>query len=476
MQNIFSIKLVKQTIILNHTTMKNLTLIRLGIILMLGIGYSQNNKVEAKPSPMGVSFQVFYNELSPYGDWVMDQRHGYVWIPNVGQDFHPYGSNGYWEMTNYGNTWVSNYNWGWAPFHYGRWYWDDFYGWAWVPGYEWGPAWVNWRTGGGYYGWAPLGPGVGINISIGFHSNHWRFVPQRRFRHRHFHKYYVPSYNMVSIYNRTTVINNTYVYNNRTYVAGPSRREIERVTRGTVPVYQVNDSGRPGRASVNNRTLNVYRPEIDNSRSANAQARPSRAFTAEEYRGRASAQNRSSALSNGRSENSRNATISNQRNSSAQQNRAATSNRNQAISSQQRSQTRAAASQPNSRINTTQPNTRGQVRTAPSSKSTNRGGSVSTTNTRQSQVRTSPQQKRQSSPTVRQQRSSNNSSPRVTNSTNTRSNSPANVRKSAPSTRSTGTVRSTTSRPSTKAAPARSTSRSSGTTSNTRSRGGRGNN
>ena len=32
----------------------------------------------------------------------------------------------------------------------------DSYGWVWVPGYEWGPAWVSWRTGGDYVGWAPL--------------------------------------------------------------------------------------------------------------------------------------------------------------------------------------------------------------------------------------------------------------------------------------------------------------------------------
>lgn len=443
---------------------------------MLGIGFSQSNKAHALPSPFGVSFQVFYNELSPYGDWVMDQRHGYVWIPNVGQDFHPYGSNGYWEMTNFGNTWVSYYDWGWAPFHYGRWYWDNFYGWAWVPGYEWGPAWVNWRTGGGYYGWTPLGPGIGVNVSIDFHSNHWRFVPQRRFRHRHFYRYYVPSYNMINIYNRTTIINNTFVYNNRTYVTGPSRRELERVTRGSVPVYQVNDRARPGRASVSNRTLNVYRPEIDNSRSANAQARPSRAFTTEEYRGRAATQNRGSVNDNGRSVSSRgsDAAVSNQRNRAAQQGRTATPRRNQAISSTQREQTRATADQQGNSVNTSQSNTRSQVGTAPRTNSNTRNGSVNTGTTRQSQARTNDQQ-RQSSPAVKQQRSSNNTSSKVSSPSNLRTNSPSNVRQSTPSTRNTGTVRSTTSRAATKGAPARASSRSSGTTSNSSSRSGRGN-
>ncbi|MGC3947112.1 MAG: hypothetical protein QM762_21770 [Chryseolinea sp.] len=97
-----------------------------------------------------------YDELQPYGTWIDHGRYGYVWMPNAASYFVPYGTNGYWVQTSYGNTWVSNYNWGWAPFHYGRWFYDDFYGWSRVPDTTWGPAWVTWRSGGGYYGWAPL--------------------------------------------------------------------------------------------------------------------------------------------------------------------------------------------------------------------------------------------------------------------------------------------------------------------------------
>lgn len=262
------------------------------IILLLGFSMIKSNHVDASPFA-GVNFQVFYHELSPYGDWVMDPNHGYVWIPFVESGFQPYASNGYWTMTNFGNTWVSNYAWGWAPFHYGRWFWTNYYGWAWVPGYEWGPAWVNWRTGGGYYGWAPLGPGFGINVSFHAPMSHWVFVSQRRFRHRNFFRYYVPSYQVANIYQRTTVINNTYVYNNQSYIAGPSRREVERVTRSRVPVYQVNDSARPGRSVVQNNSLSVYRPQISENRTVNQTARPSRVFNAEEYKQRSVNQTRS---------------------------------------------------------------------------------------------------------------------------------------------------------------------------------------
>jgi hypothetical protein len=186
-------------------------------------------------------------------------------------------------MTKFGNTWVSNYDWGWVPFHNGRWYFDDYFqSWAWVPGYEWGPAWVNWRTGGGYYGWAPLGPGAFINVSVGLPAFHWVFLPRHRIYHPYAFRYYAPYTNRVRIYNNTTIINNTYSYNNQTYVTGLSRREVQRVTGRNVPVYQVNNSAAPGRASVSRNALNVYRPKVQNSRGTSVGARPSRILEADQ--------------------------------------------------------------------------------------------------------------------------------------------------------------------------------------------------
>jgi hypothetical protein len=231
----------------------------------------------------GVNFQVFYNELSPYGDWIMDNQYGYLWVPNVGRNFHPYGNNGYWTMTNYGNTWVSLYDWGWAPFHYGRWFWDDYLGWAWIPGYEWSPAWVTWRSGSGYFGWAPLGPN--INITIGFNApNYWVFVPQRKFRHRMVFRHNMPQYQTAHIFSNTTVINNTYIINNRTYYAGPSQREIEKVTRRRVSVYDLSEKNQPGRTAVRNNNVEVYRPSKELNNPSNSSTRPSRVLTREEYR------------------------------------------------------------------------------------------------------------------------------------------------------------------------------------------------
>ncbi len=46
----------------------------------------------------------------------------------------------------------------WATYHYGGWDFDPQFGWYWMPQIQWAPAWVSWREGGGYVGWAPLGP------------------------------------------------------------------------------------------------------------------------------------------------------------------------------------------------------------------------------------------------------------------------------------------------------------------------------
>ena len=35
------------------------------------------------------SYQVFYDQLSPYGQWVDFPRYGYVWIPDARPDFIP---------------------------------------------------------------------------------------------------------------------------------------------------------------------------------------------------------------------------------------------------------------------------------------------------------------------------------------------------------------------------------------------------
>ena len=215
----------------------------------------------------GINFNVFYNELRSHGRWINNGHYGRVWVPNVGRDFHPYATNGYWVMTDYGNTWISNYSWGWAPFHYGRWYHDDYYGWAWVPGYEWAPAWVSWRSGGGYYGWAPMGPGININININIPGNYWTFLPNRYMYHRNMNRYY--NRYSPTIYNNTTIINNTYIYNDNRYYSGPTAREFEQTTgrRTSVRTLESTNNRSAINSRVSNKSVSVYRPESGSNRN-----------------------------------------------------------------------------------------------------------------------------------------------------------------------------------------------------------------
>jgi hypothetical protein len=215
------------------------------------------------------SYQQFYDDLSPYGEWVDDPEYGYVWIPDAGDDFRPYYSNGYWANTEYGNTWVSNYDWGWAPFHYGRWTYSSYYGWIWIPGNEWGPAWVSWRSGGGSYGWAPLGPGVSISMAFGnyYAPDYWgTFTPQQYILSPNFHNYcYGPRYNS-NYLRQTTIINNSYVRDRRTYIAGPRRNELERAIGRPVQQYSISNINSPNRAEVRGNSLAIYRPQIAETR------------------------------------------------------------------------------------------------------------------------------------------------------------------------------------------------------------------
>jgi hypothetical protein len=216
---------------------------------------------------VSVSFQTFYDNLSPYGQWIDRPGFGYVWVPQVGSDFVPYSTGGYWAWSDYGWTWVSDYNWGWAPFHYGRWDYDNNYGWFWLPDNEWGPAWVSWRRSPGYYGWAPLGPNISVDISFGnsyvIPNDHWIFVNEQYLGRQNINTYYGPRKNNSTYIHNSTVINNTYIDKSRntTYMAGPKREDVQRTTGAPVRQISFKENSKPGQ-SLKNNEFNIYRPSI----------------------------------------------------------------------------------------------------------------------------------------------------------------------------------------------------------------------
>ncbi len=224
-----------------------------------------------------VNFQEFYDQLSPYGQWIEDSNYGYIWIPTAGPDFTPYLSNGYWVMTDYGWMWESDYDWGWAPFHYGRWDYNGSYGWFWVPDSEWGPSWVTWRRSEGYYGWAPMRPGVSISVTFGNYNDvpndRWIFVRDRDIERHDIDRNYIDRKNNPNIMSHSKVIEKTYYDNKRhtTYVAGPGREDVQKITGTTIKPVSVHEKDKPGQ-SLSNSQLQIYRPQIQKNNNRNKPA------------------------------------------------------------------------------------------------------------------------------------------------------------------------------------------------------------
>lgn len=236
----------------------------ISIILIVTIGLSIiPQKTFARKA---VSYQVFYDELSPYGTWVYTP-YGYVWSPAVEPGFAPYATNGYWAFTDEGWTWVSNYPWGWAPFHYGRWYTDDTYGSIWIPGNVWGPGWVDWQYSGNYYGWAPLGPGMGCGSPNGYFygpRTRWTYANGHHFGNHHnkdYH-YYNPSHNYAGNYKGKGIDNFKLDKNGKIkYNAGPKKNEIEKFQGKKITPYTIKESDKPGQKLSNNQ-FETYKPQI----------------------------------------------------------------------------------------------------------------------------------------------------------------------------------------------------------------------
>jgi len=276
------------------------------LLFVLSISFALIPKQSAAQSNR-VSFQVFYDELSPYGQWVDYKNYGYAWIPDAGPDFVPYSTDGYWVNTDYGWTWVSDYEWGWAPFHYGRWDYDNYYGWLWVPDNEWGPSWVNWRRADGYYGWSPMEPGISINISFGRPYNrdndHWMFVRDRDFGRSDISRYYIDRNDYDRIGRNSTVINQTYIDNSRhtTYITGPSRGDVQRVTGRRINPVAVRENNRPGQ-NMKDGQLSIYRPQVIKNNGGERRAAPSRVVNLKDVK-RPSERNASSQPRNSNQQN-----------------------------------------------------------------------------------------------------------------------------------------------------------------------------
>lgn len=232
---------------------------------------SERVVVEERYEPAPREAIVTYEEdLRPYGQWVETTEYGRCWVPRD----RPYGwrpyTVGHWVNTPDGWCWNSEgpeEQWGVVTYHYGRWYEHPSHGWIWVPGTTWAPAWVAWREGGGYCGWAPLPPTVVVRDRIDPVYVE-RYVPADRYvyvEERYVGEPRVYSHvvrNDVTIVRQTTNITNITVVNNRVVNHGVEVAHVERSAGrryAPVRVEEVTSASEARRLRAEGRTV-AYEP------------------------------------------------------------------------------------------------------------------------------------------------------------------------------------------------------------------------
>jgi hypothetical protein len=214
-----------------------------------------------------------YEDLAPYGSWVNVASYGSVWCPDVSSAWEPY-TVGYWVYTDDGWFWVSEDPWGSLPYHYGRWAFDTDYGWVWVPGDEWAPAWVAWRYGAGWVGWAPLPPDVSWQPQVGLdlagydldsHIDRWYFTKAQDFGTSRVRLHVLPADSKQPIVKKTRDVTK-YEPGPRPIEVGMRPDLIQRIGDTKIERYQIVDSSKPGPkkgVTIRGTQAEVYRPRVD---------------------------------------------------------------------------------------------------------------------------------------------------------------------------------------------------------------------
>ncbi len=215
---------------------------------------SSHKVASKKAKDVGVESDEFYGDesLNNHGEWVALGGHGTCWHPtDVGPDWRPY-TRGHWVHSDAdGWVWASAEDFGWATDHYGRWCNVEGTGWCWVPGSEWAPAWVSWRAGDDYAGWAPLPPdvecddtaGVGewVDDHYGIGPDAYVFCKMVDLSAQLLSAVLVRPDQNVSILKSTTNVTNIVNNNNAIFVGGPSVTNVNSAiaANGGTPVPTV---------------------------------------------------------------------------------------------------------------------------------------------------------------------------------------------------------------------------------------------
>jgi hypothetical protein len=215
----------------------------IGLAVVLGSLVAPPTLGGPTPAAAQVAKDFIY-ALEPYGRWIRHPRFGEVWVPaDLPRDWRPY-EYGHWVYTDeWGWYWVSDpeeEDWGWITFHYGRWAHERGLGWFWVPDDEWAPAWVDWRYGDGYAGWAPLPPDPYIAV---YEADplFWVFVAVRYLTQPRWRHYSVSSRQRAAWLRRSHVVNRTFRAGGARLAVNPglSPAFVAARTHRALPAYRV---------------------------------------------------------------------------------------------------------------------------------------------------------------------------------------------------------------------------------------------
>jgi hypothetical protein len=245
---------------------------------------SEDTFIESEEDLLSVDYQIFYNELEPYGEWIeistdeitdepasssilknifgvneayaQDITAAFVWRPTTGVDvvttldpvsgvdaavaWQPF-SRGEWILTDNGWYFMADSRPMEITHHYGRWWNSPDLGWVWVPGKVWSPAWVDWRESDDLIAWTPLPPNAfivnnAIPVVVDVPLDNWVVVERREFTRPEIYKYMVIENKNKTIIHEMRKLDGPMVVNHTIINKGPDVRVLETIVN--VPVQK----------------------------------------------------------------------------------------------------------------------------------------------------------------------------------------------------------------------------------------------
>jgi hypothetical protein len=117
-------------------------------------------------------------------------------------------------------------------------------------------------------------PGVSISVTFGSNNDvpndRWIFIRDKDIESHDIGKNHISRKNNLKMMNGSTVINKTYYDDKRraTYVAGPGREDVQKITGRTIKPVAVHEKDKPGQ-TLNNGQLQIYRPQVQKNNTGN---------------------------------------------------------------------------------------------------------------------------------------------------------------------------------------------------------------